>query len=170
MANLVELFTKKGNKPVARPTQATGLGNNLNVNNLMKPTDDILTPSGIQQVSTVKVPVIKQAKLATRKDVADSQQALAVIKEGVKNMSEVLENAAQMHKESAKLGVKHGSYMMSARQSELMLQQANVTQGVHAAQLAPQYNNLGLRLQNSVNEAVQKIDHDSEKFALIGGW
>lgn len=169
MANLISMFTKSGNKPVARPTQSTGLGN-LNVNNLMKPTDDILTPAGIQQVSTINVPVIKQAKLATKKDVADSRQALEVIREGAKNMGEVLENAAQMHKEAAKLGVKHGSYLMSARQSELQLQQANVTQGIHSAQLAPQYNNLGLRLQGAVNEAVQKIDHDTQKYQLVGGW
>lgn len=169
MANLVEMFTKKGNKPVARPTQSTGLGN-LNVNNLMKPTDDILTPAGIQQVSTINVPVIKQAKLATKKDVADSRQALEVIREGAKNMGEVLENAAQMHKEAAKLGARHGSYLMSARQSELQLQQANVTQGVHAAQLAPQYNNLGLRLQGAVNEASQRIENDTQKYQLVGGW
>lgn len=169
MANLVEMFSKKGNKPVARPNQATGLGN-LNVNNLMKPTDDILTPAGIQQVSTINVPVIKQAKLATKKDVADSRQALEVIREGAKNMGEVLENAAQMHKEAAKLGVKHGSYLMSARQSELQLQQANVTQGVHVAQLAPQYNNLALRLQGAVNEASQRIENDTQKYQLVGGW
>lgn len=169
MANIVEMFTKKGNKPVAKATQATGLGN-INVNHLMRPTDDILAPSGIQQVSTIKVPVIKQVKLATKKDVADSRQALEVMKEGVKNATEVLDNLAEMHRQSAKLGVKHGGYIMSARQSELALQQANVTQGVHAAQLAPQYNNLGLRLQGAVNEAVQKIDHDTQKYQLVGGW
>lgn len=169
MGNLVEMFTKKGNKPAVKATQATGLGN-ISVHNLMKPTDDILAPSGIQQVSTVRVDVAKQAKLATKKDVADSRQALEIMKEGVKNATEVLDNLAEMHRQSAKLGVKHGAYMMSARQSELQLQQANVTQGVHAAQLAPKYNNLGLRLQGAVNEAVQKIDHDTQKYQLVGGW